>query len=192
MSRARGLNLRLLRNQVIDRAFDNMRAVPKPPPGAPADAGHRPINYRLNDYNGGKDPLAFTCNEWSYGDRTPTSDCIGFVLHSAGLDRKQPGYHGSRGEDLNCAALMDDAESASPVFVRLVSAMERVLPGDFLLTRDHIALIIRPAPEPNPQGVEHLVIDCSPRHQRNGQAINTGGPWSDACVVVRPLFYGEP
>lgn len=188
----RGTNLRLLRNQVLDRAFDNMRAVPKPPGGSPADAGHRPINYRLKDYNGGKDPLAPFCCEWSYGSRVPTSDCIGFVLHSAGLDRKQPGFSGSRGEDLNCQALWDDAHSVSGVFVRLLGPAEPALPGDFMLTRDHIALVVRPEPVPNPQGVEHLVVDCSPRHQRNGQAINTDGPWSDGCIIVRPLFYGEP
>lgn len=188
----RGLILHLTRAEVVARAIRNMLAVPVPPPGSPADAGHRPINYRLDNENGGRDPNALTCNDWSYGNRTPTADCIGFVLYSAGIDRKQPTYSGTEGEWLNCQSLWDDAHSAHPVYARLLVGTEPVLPGDFLLTRDHIGLVVRPAPSPDPEAVEHMVIDCSPRHQRNGQAINTGKPWSAGCIVVRPLFYSEP
>lgn len=181
----RGKILPLTRAQVLERAFRNMTAIPTPPPGAPPDAGGRPINYRLEGgYNGGDDPEAEFCCDWSYGRRTPTADCIGFALHSAGIDRLQPGYNGSRGEWLNCAALWDDAHGEAR-FVRKISF--GVQPGDFILSRSHIGIVLRP----ETKYADELVIDCSPRHERNGQAINTGKAWSEECIYARPTWYTE-
>lgn len=180
------------RGEAVGRAMSMIIAVPKPPKGAPADAGNRPINYRLDaGFNGGADPLAPHCASWSFGDRTPTSDCIGLVLWASGIDRLQPGYKGSRGEWLNCASLLDDAQGAAR-FCELASIViargGKVEPGDWLITRDHIGMIVRPDTTTNVVDGDHLVVDCSPRHGR-AHAVDTGYPWSDACVVVKPKFY---
>ncbi len=181
---SRGMIMNLTREQVVDRGFSQVSAIPNPPKGK----GDRPINYRLlAGYNGGFDPMAPHCASWSFGGRTPTADCIGFVLWASGIDRCQPGYKGTRGEWLNCTSLMDDA-LAFRKFCRLLKKDETELPGDWLLTRDHIGLVVRPAcPAVD---IDTLVLDCSPRHGRP-TAINTGFPWSEACVVVRPTFYKE-
>ncbi len=163
----------------VQRALSQVYAVPTPPPGAPADAGKRPIAYRLDGgYNGGDDPHAPHCASWSYGDRTPTADCIGLALWSCMIDRKQPGYAGSRGEWLNCASLIDDVDGACRFALPIDDA--KAQPGDLLITRDHVGVIIRPAIG----DFDHLVVDCSPRHGRQ-TAVGIGGPWSDACRVIR-------
>ncbi len=166
----------------VQRALSQILAVPTPPTGAPDDAGHRPIAYRLEELNGGKDPYAPHCADWSYGCRTPTADCIGFVLWSTGVDRLQPTFAGLVGPWLHCGSLLADARGAK-VWCELVTG--GVLPGDWLLTEDHIGMVVRPAPSPD---FDHLVVDCSPRHGRNA-AINTGGPWSGACQAVRYKHY---
>jgi hypothetical protein len=162
-------------------------AVPRPPPDAPFDAGGRPIAYRLDPgFNGGADPTAAHCASWSYGLRTPTSDCIGLALWACYIDRKQPGYHGTRGEWLNCASLCDDADGerrfCEPIEYKLGRA------GDLLITRDHVGVIVRPCLVNGDAGADpdfdHLVVDCSPRHRRDS-AVGLGGPWSDACRVIR-------
>ena len=167
------------------RAFRALISIPIPPKGSPGDAGNRPINYRLEEANGGSDPGAEDCCDWSFGNRTPTSDCIGFVLWCSGIDRKQPGYIGTRGEWLNCASLMDDAKGAQR-FCQLLRMGEKERPGDWLMTRDHIGIVVRAECVDS----DILVADCSPRHGRK-HAIGLGGPWSDACVVVRPLIYSD-
>lgn len=183
----RGVILRLSKEQAVSRALRMVIDVPIPPKGSPADAGDRPIAYRLEGgYNGGADPTADHCASWSYGGRTPTADCIGLVLWASGVDRMQPGYKGTRGEWLNCASLLDDAHTPTPSYCRKLAPGEDVRIGDWLLTRDHIGMIVRPACG----GSDHLVVDCSPRHGRP-TAVNTGYPWSDACEVVRPLVYKE-
>lgn len=184
MTVTRGTILRISREEATRRALSQIIAIPKPPPGSPTDAGNRPINYRLEGgYNGGFDPGAPHCASWSYGDRTPTADCIGFVLWASGVDRLQPGYAGSRGEWLNCASLLDDADGAKR-FCRPITKYETPMPGDWLLTRDHIGFVLRK----DCGEVDILVVDCSPRHGR-ASAINTGYPWSDACRVIRPQVY---
>lgn len=195
----RGEILYITREEAVARAFRNMLAVPPAPRGAPTDAGNRAINYRREQDNGGADPEAPHCADWSYGDRTPTADCVGFVLHSSGIDRKQPGFSGTRGVWLNCASILDDARpTGENVFGTTLGLGDRVLPGDWLVTPDHIGMIVRPAPVPDPQGIGHLVIDCSPRHipllkrvTRQWPAIGLGGPWSKKCVVLRPKIYAE-
>jgi len=175
-------------NEARLRALSQIYAVPTPPAGAPFDGGHRPIAYRKEDYNGGKDPYALHCADWSYGERTPTADCIGFMLWASGLDRLQPDYKGTRGEYLNCGSLLDDADGAQ-AWCKPVAAHEAQV-GDWLMTPDHCGLIIRPACLlPNGAMVaDHLVVDCSPRHGWN-TAINTGAPWSTSCRVVRYQRY---
>lgn len=188
----RGQVLKLTRAEVVRRALSQLTAVPKLPPGNwPADAGNRPIGYRLTPgYNGGFDPTAEHCASWSYGGRSPTADCIGFVLWASGIDRFQPGYKGSRGEWLNCASLLDDAHGAR-VFCEPVEADTqggKAKPGDWCLDRGHISMVLRPATRTS----DVLVIDCSPRHDQSRQAgIGVGYPWSEACEIVRPKFYAD-
>lgn len=180
----RGTILPMSRLGAVERALSMIAALPKPPAGAPADAGNKPIAYRLEDFNGGSNPLAAHCADWSYGDRTPTADCIGLVLWASGIDRKQPGYAGSRGEWLNCASLLDDARG-NKVYCELVGMDKPVLPGDWMLTSDHIGLVVRPA---NAVDGKHLVVDCSPRHGRD-TAVNLGRAWSTKCQIVRYKRY---
>ncbi len=181
----RGTILHISRDMARTRALSQILAIPKAPPGAPHDAGNRPIAYRLEGgFNGGSNPSAEHCVSWSFGDRTPTADCIGFVLWASGIDRLQPGYAGSRGEWLNCASLLDDADGGMK-FCRPLGKYEEALVGDWLLTRDHIGFVLRPPCD----GIsDALVVDCSPRHGR-ATAVNTGYPWSDACRIIRPLCY---
>lgn len=190
----RGKILYLTREEAVTRALSQVAVLPVPPPGSPLDAGNRPIAYRLEGgYNGGDDPTAPHCASWSYGYRTPTADCIGLVLWASGIDRKQPSFNGSRGEWLNCASLLDDADGAQ-VFCRPLSKSELPTSGDWVLTRGHIGMLIRP-----PRVVGHsgmweiapaLVVDCSPRHGRQA-AVGVGRVWSGNCRFIRPRIYME-
>lgn len=177
------------RSEAVDRALRMLRAVPIPPDPTVTDSGNRPIAYRLSESNGGRDPFASHCADWSYGGRTPTSDCIGLVLWASGIDRLQPGFQGTRGHWLNCHSLMFDAAGEGK-FCQLVKNQYEAIAGDWLLTDDHIAMILRPALRrtDGSQRFDHLVIDCSPRHGRD-TAIGIGAPWSDACVVARYVRY---
>lgn len=175
----RGKILSLTRTEVVARALSALTHVPIPPSGSPKDAGGRTIQYsREPGKNGGFDPTAKHCASWT-DKKIPTADCVGFALWACGIDRLQPGYDGSRGEWLNCGALWDDAEGDAK-FVRFVPD-EEAKAGDCLLTKDHIGVIIRPECKND----AHMVLDCSPRHGRHNSAIETGGPWSDACKVIR-------
>jgi hypothetical protein len=193
----RGKILYLTRKEVVDRGLSQMLAIPPLPPGSyPDDAGNRPIGYRLDPgFNGGSDPEAPHCASWSYGGRSPTADCIGFVLWAAGIDRCQPLYRGSRDIWLNCSSLLDDAYGTNlpkgtkpQTYVRPLALGEAPLPGDFLLDRGHISLVLRP-----PSRVtKALVIDCSPRHDSTRlSAISVGYPWGTQTQVIRPLFYKD-
>lgn len=176
---ARGKILDITAPQVVLRALSVLTSNPIPPPGSPKDAGGRAIQYSKEPgRNGGFDPTAPHPASWT-DKRIPTADCVGFALWACGIDRMQPGYEGSRGEWLNCGALMDDAEGECR-FVRFVSD-DQARAGDCLLTEGHIGVIIRP--ECVNDG--HMVLDCSPRHGRHNSAIETGGPWADNCKVIR-------
>jgi hypothetical protein len=168
--------------EAAQRALSQITVIPVPPLYAPSDAGDRPIAYRLEDYNGGKDPFAVHCADWSYGNRTPTADCVGLVLWASGIDRKQPNYEGSRGPWLNCASLIDDAHG-NQVYCEPVDEEEAV-PGDWLVTPDHIGMVVRRKTRES----DILVVDCSPRHGR-ATSINTGYPWSAACQALRYKRY---
>jgi hypothetical protein len=172
----------------VQRAFLMIAAVPRTPEGSPSDGGHRPIGYRLEDENGGRDPYAAHCADWSYGLRTPTADCIGFVLWCSGLDRYQPSYKGSREGWLNCVSLIDDADGSKVWCEPVIYAHAQA--GDWLITAEHIGIIVRPACYlPDGRMVsDHLVVDCSPRHGW-AIAVNTGYPWSTECRVVRYRRY---
>lgn len=181
----RGKVLRIHSTVAVTRALSQIIVLPVPPRGAPADAGNRPINYRNDDSGllGGRDPEAPHCADWSFGDRVPTSDCIGLTLWSSGIDRYQPGFHGTHGAWLNCKSLMADARTTQKV-CRPLRFGEVEQPGDWLLTEAHIGVIVRPTSK----GSKMLIVDCSPRHGRE-TAVNIGGPWSKACQVIRPLVY---
>lgn len=184
----RGKILYVTREQAVQRALSQIIAIPALPPGNwPSDAGNRPIGYRLDPgFNGGFDPEAPHCASWSYGGRSPTADCIGFVLWASGIDRMQPGYKGSRDEWLNCASLLDDAKGGKKFCRFLVPELDMVKPGDWLMDTGHISMVVRPAT----RTTKPLVVDCSPRHDTSRQAcINLGLPWSTSCKIVRPLIY---
>lgn len=174
----RGKILGLKREDARRRALDMVTSLLKNKYGELV-----PIAYRLKDYNGGDDPARAYCASWSYGERTPTSDCIGLILWSSGIDRKQPGYKGLLGEWLNCRSLIADADGAQ-VYCHPLKPGEKARVGDWLLTKDHCGLIVRPDPDPA-DGFNHLVVDCSPRHGRS-HAVSVGYPWSEACRVLVP------
>lgn len=189
----------LTRAQVVDRALSQLANFTPPVKYAPSDAMPVPIAYRLDDSGrlGGDDPSAPLCADWSYGYRVPTADCIGLALWASGLARKQKGYQGSLGEWLNTDSLVHDSEHGMK-FCRPLYSGEKAREGDWLITPSgytlgvrtsigHIGVIIRPRAS---DAYEHLVVDCSPRHGRT-TAVNTGGPWSTKCRVLRPLHYVE-
>jgi hypothetical protein len=62
---------------------------PPRPKGAPTDWRPQKIQYRLKHTNGGKDPFAEHPADWAFGLRTPTCDCVGFVVWCLGFDRYQ-------------------------------------------------------------------------------------------------------
>ena len=192
----RGANLDLTPGTVVGRALSQIYARPAKPTLAPPDWVPKRIAYRLEGgYNGGKDPTASHCASWSYGRRTPTADCIGFALWAVGIDRLQPGYVGSRGEWLNCDAILDDAHG-SRRFFRPVGSLDG-RPGDLLVSgapddgrHGHIGVIIAAsATRPDPGELQEVtVVDCSPRHGRD-TAIDVGGSWSRLAEIVRPVWY---
>lgn len=189
----RGLIVPVHRVSVVQRALSQIVAIPTPPPGSPFDAGNRPIAYRLvGGYNGGSDPLAPHCASWSYGYRTPTADCIGLALWASYIDRKQPGYNGSRGEWLNTDSLLDDADSDQQ-FCRPLTLNELPLPGDWVISGSkdsfigHIGVLVRPWTKAGPE----LIVDCSPHHGREAAVGIRTARWSSRCRVIRPKHYLE-
>lgn len=191
--------LNLTRDQVVARALAHLTLVSEPHRLSPPDFMPAPVSYRNDDSGrlGGDDPQAEHCADWSFGYRTLTSDCVGFMAFCAGFSRRQKGFRGLNGEWLNTDSIISDAEHLMRFF-RPVMGGERVLPGDLLVSRStfalgirvkdgHCGVIIRPRPS---DAFEHLVVDCSPRHGRT-TAIGTGGPWSTKCQAIRPLFYKE-
>lgn len=186
----RGAIRQTTREEAVRRALSMIACVPQPPHGAPSDAGHRPIGYRLEEKNGGRDPFAGHCADWSFGDRRPTADCVGFVLWATGIDRLQPSYKGVSGPWLHCPSLIADADGAK----RWCEPVDywQAIAGDWLLDAGHISMIVRPAMKvpnsPSNEKYDHLVVDCSPRHGFP-TGINTGGPWSEKCRVVRYKLY---
>lgn len=194
----RGKILWLKREEAVARALSQITCIPAPLKGAPAGAGGRPIAYRLaSGFNGGSDPTAPHCASWSFGGNTPTADCIGFALWASGIDRMQPGYEGSRDEWLNCASLLDDADTERKFcrpLTNMVLNKERPQAGDWLLTEGHIGFIVRPETSWSVEGVTHklptLVVDCSPRHGFV-ESIQFGTAWSKDCRTIRPLIYAE-
>jgi hypothetical protein len=165
------------RQEAVARAFQ-MVCYLGHPPGSPDKTLH-PIGYRLEPgFNGGDNPFAEMCGSPSFGDRTYTADCIGMVLWALGIDRMQPGFSGYAGEWLNCPSILRDADHGSVYFEPVDIAA--ALPGDALVTDEHIGLIVRAATEEQ----SPLVIDCSPRHGWK-TGVNTGEPWAPDCRAVR-------
>lgn len=181
-------------SEAVSRVFSQLIALP-PLPEGPQEGRSAPvpIAYRLHDMNGGFDPEAPYCASWSYGNRTPTADCIGLVLWASKIDRKQPGYKGSQGEWLSCISIIDDARKEGR-FSKLVGNDEvhgkKARPGDWLVNSAHIGMVIRPETEVSAL----LVIDCSPRHATDANrnaAIGIGRAWADDCIIVRPTNYRD-
>lgn len=151
-----------------------------------------PIGYRLKPgHNGGMDPTAEHCGQWSYGGRQLTADCIGLVMWASGLNRWQKGYKGPSGEWLDCNAIFKDAKEneagrAAREWSYQVTWQEAKL-GDWVVTPKHIEMVIRPECNGN-NGP--LLIGCSPRFDTTCyQSIGVGRVWDRSAIVVRPLHY---
>lgn len=192
--------LPLTRDQVVARAFAQLRLVAEPHKFSPPEFVASPVAYRLDDSGqlGGDDPTAPHCADWSFGYRTLTADCIGFALYCAGIARYQPDYKGLNGSWLNTDSVVADAQRIRRFF-DTVDAGEEVKPGDLMVTRSkytlgvmtkrgHIGVIVRPAPS---AAFNDLVIDCSPFHGRTTAIGLRKEPWARDYVVVRPLSYKE-
>lgn len=136
----RGALLAVTRARIVERALSQLTAIPTAPPDAPADAGGRPIHYRLQYPNGGTDPFSSGCHAWANGLRVPAADCVGFALWAIGIDRKQPGYTGTAGVWLHCPSIIDDADGQQAFFAAVAS--DEALPGDLLITDRHVGVII--------------------------------------------------
>ena len=95
----RGIIRPLTIAEAVRRAKSMVGYKPELPANAPKGTRRVNIKYRLSKFNGGKDPYAQHPADWSYGNRTPTCDCAGFVAWCLGYDRYQPGkfepYDGS-------------------------------------------------------------------------------------------------
>lgn len=191
----RGTRRPTTRADAVARAFVDLCAVPKPPPGSPLDAGDRPIAYRLETANGGKNPFAQNCGDWSYGNRTMTADCVGAVCFWLGIDRYQPDpeVFPEYGGWMNTDSIIQHADADAALWRRLRLG-ESPRAGDVLVSPStrkllggrkpgHIGLIVRPATRVS----DILVIDCSPTHGKD-TAIGLRGPWSKECIVLRPTF----
>lgn len=146
--------------------------------------GRRPITYR-NDSSGrlgGDWPEYVGCYDWSWGNRTPTADCVGLACWAAGISRNQPGFDGISGPWLHGPSILADASTERRFFEYAGDATAR--PGDWAVSRDHVAIIVRPD-----YNGEHLVVDCSPSNRRD-RAVDTSYIW-DGASVCRPLWYDE-
>lgn len=196
----RGTRRPTTRADAVARAFVDLCAIPMPPPGAPSDAGNRPIAYRLETANGGKNPFAQNCGDWSYGDRTMTADCVGAVCFWLGIDRYQPdpNVFPEYGGWMNTDSIIEHAQALhwppADLWRPVVGPLLPVRAGDVLVSPStrkplggrvpgHIGLIVRPATRVS----DILVIDCSPTHGKD-TAIGLRGPWSKKCIVIRPTF----
>ncbi len=180
--------MNLTKEDVVARAVSHLTILHEGEDGV-----FRPIAYRLDDSGllGGDDPSAPHCADLSYGDRTLTSDCAGFVLYCVGLARLQPGYTGSMGPWLNTDSIIADAHGQQRFFKPVKQEDARM--GDLIVTKSkyllgkrikpgHVEVLLRRAAP----GFKALSIGCSPRFARDA-AIGVGPAWSSACEVVRAL-----
>jgi hypothetical protein len=186
----RGDKIKIVRAEALERMIGLLLIVPVPP-GA-REPGPSAIMYRLDDSGrlGGYDPNRGEGWSWSYGNRVPTTDCVGAVCAALGLDRRQ---HDSDfpefGGHLNCESIWLHARNTKIIF-RILDPREAA-PGDLavvpgrrgLLRRipGHVEMVLRPATGNNPP----LLCGNSPRHKATGQGIGVGAPWSPAVEYVR-------
>lgn len=173
---ARGMKIAVNRMAAVTRACAMPLYTGHMTKNSPEDFFPRPIGYRLGD--GGKDPSAEHCGDWSYGYRTLTSDCIGFVMWALGIDRYQkagfPEFSGWLNTD--SILLHIAAKHEKPWFIPVELKDAKV--GDLLVvgsTRSwlgkrkpgHIKMIVRVATPVSPM----LVVDCSPSNGAAAVAI---------------------
>jgi hypothetical protein len=181
---SRGIIRPTTREDAIVRALSMLSFVGRPP-GAPPGTIDTPIGYRLDPgHNGGQDPYAPHCAQPSFGDRAWTADCVGLVLWALGIDRKQPGFGGTSGEWLHCPSMIADAHGDRVYFEPV--ADDVALPGDLLVTIDHVGMLLRRACG----DLDALVVDCSPAHGRRS-GVGTRVAWSDGAQVIRYLRFAE-
>lgn len=156
------------------RRWAGGRALPKPP-GAPSGTKMVPLRYRLKaGFNGGKDPLAAHPGMPSYGDRTWTADCFGFVAWALGFDRYQVVRFPLSGGWLNTDSAVEDAKGRQRFFAPVAVPK----PGDIVVygrgggSVGHVGLVTTVPAEWDGDFAKVGVVHCSGGHDRKlGYAI---------------------
>ena len=181
----------------VERALSVSGVALPPPPGAPAGEKPKPVWYRLG--YGGKDPLRPHPGESSYGNRTWTCDCSGFVAWCLGTPRHNkdfPHWGGSISTD----SIVEASDSKTGWFSRPETPNPGdlvVYPGRYLLGVrvgvGHVGLIVAVDPGfvslgSTPQSLR--VVHCSMGHQKSkgfAIALDDASPWRKRGRVVRYL-----
>ena len=196
----RGVIAAVTIEEAVERAKSMIWFEPELPEDAGIGAKSQPIRYRLPKFNGGKDPLADHPADWSYGKRSPTCDCIGFIAWSLGFDRYQP-VHFDRnkkgkviyGGYINTNSSILAANSLEPSWFEEVCAPELGCLVVYGGTRNkktgkrragHIGIVVGPLPaEWDPEANECWralrVVHCSSSNDRiTGGAIQETDGWT--------------
>ncbi len=191
----------------IQRARSMISYMPEPPHDAGSGAFPQPIRYRLKaGYNGGFDPRLVHPASFSYGRRTPTADCVGFVAWAQGWDRYQSREFDRNKKGaiiykgwINCDSALRAARSPNPSWFEEIEVPElgclvvygsiylKRKPGDDKRKRKpgHIGIVVDPLPaEWDPEfrecWQELQVVHCSSSNDRKngGAAIQQTSGWA--------------
>lgn len=173
-------------------------------PRAPKDAKRSLIKYRLTKFNGGKDPYGEhpSVGSYSYGNRTPTCDCSGFVAWALGFDRFQPkDRFPSYGGWVNTDSMISDAKRSGSFFELLTapewgclvvspSKYKRVDGRRKRVKVGHVGMVVGPLPAEWGDNWDDLrVVHCSSSNSRRGGAIQetSGSGFRGRGVFLRYL-----
>lgn len=194
-------------SESVVRAMSMVGFRPEKPSSAPPDWKPMLIQYRLEaGFNGGSDPFAPHPASWSFGRRTPTCDCSGFVAWCCGYSR----YHEDfplYGGYVNTDSMLQDATGQKEWFEEVeypepgcLIVYGAIYKGTVRTRVGHVGLVTGVAAaewDPrNPQFDRLLVTHCSSGNvKRTGAAIQqtTGSIWqkSGAKLVRYRHFFGE-
>ena len=182
----RGTIIPMTPEGAVKRARGMVGPQPLPKPAkAPPGTKEVPLQYRLlAGHNGGKDPTAAHPGSTSYGERTWTADCMGFVAWCMGFDRYQPQGFPLWSGWINGASAIADSKKDRLYFK---DSGQEPLPGDVVVYGGyggkigHIGLVVS-VPEGWQKDVysgskaAHWakvgVVHCSAGHQRKlGYAV---------------------
>ena len=179
------------RREAIERAESMVGYKPEKPEGAPFDAKRQTIKYRLSKYNGGKDPYADHPADWSYGLRTPTSDCAGFVAWALGYDRKQIGTFPKWGGWINTDSMIAEArqfgdwfEEISEPEVGCLLVTPSIYKGGKRTKVGHVGMVVE-VPEVWDGDTRSLtVVHCSSRPKGRSAVKRTNGAFGATRGVL--------